>query len=265
MLRDNLVKYKIPHILDRAARYYFQLEFMGEENLAPLKTGNVMFVMNHTAFFALECYLLGSRLLSTHEDLDYRTLVWQGFSEGPGKLWFQSIGCETASISLGHQRLKEGKSILIMPEGIDATDVRNRFNRFHTGYLRMLKGVDVPIIPVGFFGIDQSIPWIVAHQKKLEALLMKPVNPDFDFILFPKFPILRPTKVVFSFGEPIYPSTDKLVTEEGIREVNQKVKDNIASLVDQSEQHRKHQIQQSSLNRWFHKVVEGQITELKRR
>ncbi len=263
MLRDTLVKYKIPHLLDRAAEHYFQVEFLGEENLAPLERGNALFVMNHTAFFALECYLMGNRLLRRYEDLDIRTLVWKGFSEGPAKHWFNNIGCETATIAHGRKRLSEGKSILIMPEGVGATDVRKRFNHFHTGYLRILKGFDIPIIPVGFYGIDQSIPWWVAHNKKLEEVLMKPVNPNFDFIMLPKLPIFRPTKIVFSIGEPIHLLPSDLASEEAINETNKTIKKTIAKLVDQSELHRTKTIQTSHLNRLFHKIIEGQITELK--
>ncbi|ARU55071.1 acyltransferase [Oleiphilus messinensis] len=265
MLRDSLVKLKVPHTLDALSKYYFQLEFMNDEHLALLRNEQAMLVMNHTAFFALECYLLGSHLLRRFPDLNLRTMVWKGFSEGPARYWFRQLGCETASIQTGQQLLSEGKTILIMPEGIDATDVRNRMNHFHTGYLRMLSERNIPIIPIGFHGIDESIPWMVTHNRFLEKKIMKPVNPDFDFLLLPKIPIFRPTKVVFNIGTPIRLEQKALETESSLRETNGMIRDKISALVDAAEHHRQSKIDRSRLNRSYHKVLAGKISYLNKR
>jgi 1-acyl-sn-glycerol-3-phosphate acyltransferase len=265
MLRDSLVKLRVPQALDAFSRYYFQLDIVGKENLSLLRDQQAMLVMNHTAFFALECYLLGSNLLSSYPDLDLRTLVWKGFSEGPARAWFKNIGCETASIQNGHSLLEAGKTVLIMPEGIDATDVRNRMNTFHTGYLRVLQKKRVPIIPIGFHGIDQSIPWLIAHNKTLEKKFMKPVNPNFDFLLLPKVPIFRPTKVVFKIGAPIHLADKDMASEAALNATNERIKTTVSMLVDEAEQYRKERITQSRPNRLFHKLVEGKISHLNKR
>lgn len=262
MIRDKLISLKVPQVLDRFYRHYFQTEFVGEQHLALLKEQNALLVMNHTAFFALECYMLGSRVLSHYPQSDLQALVWKGFSEGPAGLWFRSMGGQTAKIDTGAALLSQGKTVLIMPEGVDATDVRNRFNTFHTGYLRMIQQQNVPIIPIGFTGIDQSIPWIVAKNRFIEEKFMKPVNPAFDFVLIPKLPVFRPTKVVFNIGQPITIPAEELDTEQGIERWNQTLKQTIEGLVDNAEQHRTDRIASSKLNQLFHKLVEGKISYL---
>ena len=254
---------KLPSTIDAIAKHYFQLEFLGEQNLDILQRQNALLVMNHTAFFALECYLLGSRLLVNYPQLDLRTMVWKGFIEGPSKFWFQRLGCTEANVPLGKQLLSNGQSVLIMPEGIGATDVRKRFNHFHTGYLRMLEETGTAIIPIGFYGVDQAIPWIVLHNRFLENKLMKPISPDFDFLLLPKLPIFRPTKIVFNVGEPIRIDRNELSSKQGLSDWNQRIKGTIESLVDEAQDYRRSQINKSMVNRLYHRIVEGTITELK--
>lgn len=260
MVRDKLISLKVPQVLNRFYRHYFQAEFLGEENLAMLKDQNALLVMNHTAFFALECYLLGSRVLSHYPQSDMQALVWKGFTEGPAGFWFKTMGGKTAKIDTGANLLSAGKTVLIMPEGIDATDVRNRFNTFHTGYLRIIQQQNVPIIPIGFSGIDQSIPWIVGRNRFIENKFMKPVNPDFNFVLMPKLPVFRPTKIVFNIGQPINIPAAEIKSERGISRWNDKLKQSIENLVDEADVHRAKRISSSKLNSAFHKIVEGKTT-----
>jgi len=260
VVRDKLISLKVPQVLNRFYRHYFQAEFLGEENLAMLKDQNALLVMNHTAFFALECYLLGSRVLSHYPQSDMQALVWKGFTEGPAGFWFKTMGGKTAKIATGANLLSAGKTVLIMPEGIDATDVRNRFNTFHTGYLRIIQQQNVPIIPIGFSGIDQSIPWIVGRNRFIENKFMKPVNPDFNFVLMPKLPVFRPTKIVFNIGQPINIPAAEIKSERGISRWNDKLKQSIENLVDEADVHRAKRISSSKLNSAFHKIVEGKTT-----
>ncbi len=265
MLRDKLIRAGVHNLVDKLAGTWFQAEFIGEKNLDLLQNQNAMIVMNHTAFFALEVYLLGARLLRHHPKQDFRTLVWKGFAEGAAGLWFREMGCETASVARGRAILKEGKNVIIMPEGVGATDVRHRMNHFRTGYLRMLAETNVPIIPVGFYGVDQSIPWLVLHNKFLEEKLMKPVDPNFDFLLFPKLPIFRPTKIVFAIGEPIHIPDHALEKEQQVHFWNTVVKNKISALMTEAEKHRAKTISASRINRMWHKLIEGKISQLNSR
>jgi 1-acyl-sn-glycerol-3-phosphate acyltransferase len=262
VLRDHLIRLGVADALDKFAEKYFQVEFLNEGRLPGSKDGPVLLVMNHTAFFGLEAYLLGSRLFSRDPDFDYRTLVWKGFSEGAAGPWFRAMGCETISIERGSTLLKQGKNVLVLPEGVGATDVRNRFNAFRTGYLRILKEEPVPIIPIGFSGVDEAIPWWVLRNRFLADTFMKPVDSSFDFFLVPKVPIPRPTKVVLSVGEPIHLSAEDLSSEEGIQTQNEAIKSVVTSLADEAEAHRQATIEGSTLNRWWHKLAAGRIQQL---
>lgn len=259
---QQLKKLGIPTYFHAIAKRYFQLEILNDEKVPYARDGNVMFVMNHTAFFGLEVYLFGSFLHARDTELDFRTLVWKGFAEGPMGPWFRAMGCATASIGTGAKLLRDGKTVLILPEGVDATDVRQKFNTFHSGFLRMIKEHPVPIIPIGFTGVDEAIPWWVTENPLLAEKFMKPVNPAFDFFMMPKLPTLRPTKVVFKVGDPIHLSADDLATEEKLKNQVSNVRGVIEGLVADAEVHRAASINRSPLNSAFHRLVEGKITHI---
>lgn len=266
-IRKTLLSSPAPKLITEFAKRYFQLDVLNQKKLPKHKDGNVMFVMNHTAFFALEVYLIGSVLYANDKSLDLRTLVWEGFSEGPLGDWFTTLGAETARISRGVELLNEGVSVLIMPEGVDATDVRNKFNVFHTGYLRMIQGalaegISVDIIPIGFAGVDEAIPWWVSNNEFLVNNVMKGVDPNFDFFLLPKLPAPRPTKIVYNVGDAITLTAEDLATEEKLKAHNQLIRDGVEALVDEAAAHRAASIQANPVNQWFHKIVGGKISQL---
>lgn len=262
MLKTQLTRLGLPRFIDQFAQYYFQTDFLHEERLPGGEDGPpVLMVMNHTAFFALEVYLLGSRLLSRHPDFDFRTLVWSGFTRGPAGAWFRQLGCDTVSVSRGRELLSDGKSVLIMPEGVGATDVRHRMNHFHTGYLHMAKEMDVQILPIGFSGVNESIPWLVFKNRFLIDKVMKPVDPKFDFVLLPKLPVPRPTKVVFSIGEPIQLAKGSLDTPAKVQRVNRNIKATVSRLMDEAELYRSQKINKSLINRNLHRLFAGKISD----
>lgn len=261
-IKDTLNGMGVPKYMTAFFEKYFQLEVINNDKLPKAGEENVMYVMNHTAFFALEVYLIGMYLHAKDPSIDMKTLVWKGFSEGPAGLWFRTLGAETASISKGAELLKAGTSVMIMPEGVDATDVRNKFNVFHTGFLRMLREHPVRIVPIGFTGVDESIPWWVTENKFLAEKLMQGVNPDFNFAMFPKLPVMRPTKIVFNIGEPISFSAADLESEEQIKTARDQVRESIVGLVEEAELHRAKTIGKSRINSLFHKVVAGKISRL---
>lgn len=261
-MQEVLAQPAIASAIQRAAKYYFQLEVLGGDNIPRYSEQPCLIVMNHTAFFGLEVYLLGSYLLDRDPDQKIKTMVWRGFTEGPAGAWFKALGCETASIDEGVRLLEAGYSGLIMPEGVGATDVRNRFNRFHTGFLRMLKEHPVPVVPIGFYGVDEAIPWLVTENPWIVDKFMKPVDPTFDFMILPKFPIFRPTKIVYKVGEPLHLTADDLDTEDKIQGKTKEIKGIIEQLVDDAEAYRQEQIAASPLNEMFHNLVQGRITPI---
>ena len=259
-MREVLSKPDIASGIQKFAKYYFQMEVIDGDRIPRFADQNSLLVMNHTAFFGLEVYLLGSYLLDQDPEQRIKTMVWRGFTEGPAGIWFRALGCETATIEEGTRLVKEGNSALIMPEGVGATDVRNRFNKFHTGFLRMLQKHPVPIVPIGFYGVDEAIPWFVSNNKLLVDKLMKPIDPSFDFMIIPKVPVFRPTKIVFKVGEPIHLTKKDLNSEKKIQSKTREIQSIVEQLTDEAKEHREEMIHSSLLNTAFHKLVQGKIT-----
>lgn len=247
-------------LLEALARRYFQLEVLGGEQLAAYRHTPCLFVMNHRAVLGLEVYLWGAWLQARQPEQRLTTLAWRGFVDGPLGPYFRALGCKAASVQTGVHELRQGRSVLILPEGVGATDPRNRFNHFHSGFLRILRQHPVPLVPVGFYGVDEANPWLVTQNAWL-VKHMRSLEGSLDFALIPKLPMLRPVKIVFQVGKPLHYAPEDLATEEQIRTETQVVRHTIEGLVQQAEAYRRRRIEASVLNRIFHRVVAGQISE----
>lgn len=262
--REKLIDAGLIDFLARFHRHYFQLEVLGQENLPPSAQGNALFVMNHTAVFGLEVQLFLAYLLSRDAGYDLRVLVWPGYLNSPIGRLMRAMGCAEATIDGGAEQLKTGKSVLIMPEGVGATDVRQRFNSFHSGYLRMLKAAPHPLIPVGFFGVDQSIPWVALQNRRIARYLMGSIDPSFDFLIAPKPPLFRPVKVVLNIGKPRTLEKEELSTEDRLQETNRKIREDIITLAQDAERYRQECVAASPLNRLYHRWMDGEHSILGR-
>lgn len=247
-------------LVEAFARRYFQLEVRGGECLASYAQTPCLFVMNHRAVLGLEVYLFGAWLQANYPRHRLTTLAWRGFVDGPLGPYFRALGCKAASVQTGVHELQQGRSVLILPEGVGATDPRNRFNHFHSGFLRILRQQPVPLVPVGFYGVDEANPWLVTQNAWL-VQQMRSLEGSLDFALIPKLPMLRPVKIVFQVGQPIHYTPEELATEAQIRIQTQAVRRTIEGLVQQAEDYRRRRIEASVLNRVFHRVVAGRISE----
>lgn len=260
-MRTQTARYASAKGFELFAKRYFQLEVLGGERLDRLAEQPCLFVMNHRAIIGLEVYLFGAWLHARYPHQQLTTLAWKGFVEGPLGPYFRALGCRAASVQTGARELRKGHSVLILPEGVGATDPRHRFNPFHSGFLRILRRQPVTLVPIGFYGVDEANPWWVTQQPWLVEK-MRAVDKNFDFALLPKLPMLRPVKVVFQVGEPMYYSADALASEAQIKQETNTVKHTIESLVLQAEQYRRQRIDASLLNRLFHQLVEGKVQSL---
>lgn len=260
-MQMQTIRYASAKGFELFAKRYFQLEVLGGEKLDRLAEQPCLFVMNHRAVIGLEVYLFGSWLHSRYPHQQLTTLVWNGFVEGPLGPYFRALGCRAASVTTGVEELRKGHSVLILPEGVGATDPRHRFNPFHAGFLRILRQQPVTMVPIGFYGVDEANPWWVTQQPWLVEK-MREVDANFDFALLPKLPMLRPVKVVFQVGEPTHYSTEALASESQIKQETNVVKQTIESLVLQAENYRRQRIDASLINRLFHRLVEGKVQTL---
>jgi 1-acyl-sn-glycerol-3-phosphate acyltransferase len=217
---------------------YFRLELTGAPSELPAwRSRPCIFVMNHTALLGVEVYLFHAAMARARPDAPrVRTTVWPPFLEVPvlGSL-YRAGGCLPASVEGAVACLRRGESVLILPEGPDATDVRHEVGPFHAGFLRVVKELagelDVPVVPIGWYGVDEANPWFVTTQPLLVQLLMKPAMPRFEFALVPRPPLLRPSKVVMAVGQPLRFGAEDLATEARLREQVQRVRDQVIGLI----------------------------------
>jgi 1-acyl-sn-glycerol-3-phosphate acyltransferase len=245
-----------------ALRRYFRLELVGAVDAIPRWDETpCIFVMNHTAILGLEVYLLGAALdrLNPHAPLP-RTTVWQRFLDMPmlGP-FYRSVGCIAMSVDGAVDALRAGDSILVLPEGPDATDVRHALGPFHTGFLRVVRALsgelEVPVVPLAWAGVDEANPWWVTTNPMLVRLLMKPFMPRFEFALLPRLPMLRPSKIVFVAGEPLQFSRDDLVDEAALRRQVARVREIIAGLAGVAAALRQSRIDDSRGERLLHRIT----------
>jgi 1-acyl-sn-glycerol-3-phosphate acyltransferase len=235
---------------------YFRLELAGAA-IRDWSREPCIFVMNHTAILGLEVYLFNAVLHRAHPDAPPpRTTVWPGFLKMPVLgAFYRAAGCIPMSIEGATAALRAGDSVLILPEGPDATDVREAINKFHGGFLRVVRECNVPVVPLGWAGVDEANPWRVVTNPVLVRLLMKPLMPKFEFALLPRPPMLRPSKVVFVAGEPLRFSRADLADEAGLAAQVARVREIVIGLAAQAAELRRDRIEHSAVERILHQVT----------
>ncbi len=259
------------HFLESLQRF-FRVELHGAVDALPLWPSQpTIFIMNHTALVGLEVYLLHGALARVRPDTPrIRTTVWAQFLKVPilGH-WYRSAGCFAMNVDSVAEELRSGKSVLILPEGPDATDVRHEVGPFHAGFLRVVRELSsemqVPVVPLGWSGVDEANPWFVTTNQTIVKLLMKPAMPAFDFALLPRFPLLRPSKVVFVAGAPLEFSACELDDESDLRAQVNRVREIVVSLVKQAQTLRTESIDRSRMERGLHAVFRMRDVLWKRR
>jgi 1-acyl-sn-glycerol-3-phosphate acyltransferase len=255
-----------------ALHKYFRVELEGEvERIPSWQREPCIFVMNHTALIGLEVYLLHAALEQLRPGAPRpRTTVWPPFLKVPvlGN-WYRAGGCLAMAVDPVVEVLRTGDSVLILPEGPDATDVRDEIGPFHAGVLRVVRELsgelDVPVVPLGWSGIDEANQWFVTTNSLLVKLLMKPAMPTFDFALLPRLPLLRPSKVVFCAGEPMRFAASDLDTEPKLRTQLARVRDTVVGLVGRAKDLRAKRIDESPAERLLHSAFRMHNVLWKRR
>ncbi len=254
---DGIRRWVLP-----AMERYFRLELAGAvESVPDWEREPCIFVMNHTAILGLEVYLLNAALRRLRPQAPPPcTTVWPTFLSMPILgAFYRASGCIPMSIDGASAALRGGQSVVILPEGPDATDVRDTIGPFHSGFLRVVRALqptrDTAVVPFGWAGVDEANPWRVVTNPVLVRLLMKPLMPRFDFALLPKPPMLRPSKVVFVAGEPLRFTPTDLADERGIRHQVARVREIVVGLVAEAAALRRRRIEDSVAERLLHRVT----------
>jgi 1-acyl-sn-glycerol-3-phosphate acyltransferase len=251
---------------------WFRLEAHGATDRIPAWDREPsIFVMNHTAVLGLEVYLLYALLRELRPEARRpATTVWPPFLTMPGLgAFYRAGGCIPMSVEGASAELRAGRSVLILPEGPDATDVRDEVGPFHAGFLRVARELAgervVPIVPFGWAGVDEANPWWVSTHPTVVRLLMKPMMPKFDFALIPRPPLLRPSKVVFVAGEPLRFTAEELGGEPAIRAAVARTRATVIALVEEAKRLREESIEKSAAEQWIHRLTGSRRVLFERR
>jgi acyl-[acyl-carrier-protein]-phospholipid O-acyltransferase/long-chain-fatty-acid--[acyl-carrier-protein] ligase len=154
LLPDSLLRL----LLWIAAHTFYRLDLKGHENIP--KHGGALLTPNHAS-------LVDAVLLIAATDRPIRFLMFKGIYEHPlikpfaKMLKIIPIASDQSPRELIHslraasEALREGELVCIFPEG-EVTRI-GQLLPFRRGFERIIKGIDVPIIPVNIDGIWGSI------------------------------------------------------------------------------------------------------------
>ncbi|HEY5586189.1 MAG TPA: lysophospholipid acyltransferase family protein [Ruminiclostridium sp.] len=152
----------------------------GEENIP--KEGGVLFVGNHQSNFDIPIligYINKPKAFITKSELS-RVPIFS--------TWMKAIGCifinrknarqSLIAINQGAERLKQGYSIVIFPEGTRSQD--GSVGEFKAGSLKLATKSKVPIIPVTIKGSMNIMPkkGFVIRPAAVEVIISPPVMID---------------------------------------------------------------------------------------
>jgi 1-acyl-sn-glycerol-3-phosphate acyltransferase len=151
-------KGEIPQFLLEIIRKYFRLETEGLENVP--KKGRCLVVPNHSGFTALDAVMVGNEI---HRDLKRtpRILAHPLWFVGPNiRILARKMGLEEANKDAGERLLRQGRCVMIFPEGaagnFKPTAERYHLQEFRRGFVRMAMATKSPIIPTVVIGAEET-------------------------------------------------------------------------------------------------------------
>lgn len=213
---------------------YFRVESHGEDRVPA--HGPVMIIANHSGQLPIDGVLIGYCLATRkNQPRMARAMIERFFPTVPylGNLLNQ-VGAVLGDPTNCAKMLANGEGVIVFPEGVRGSGklYRDRYQlkRFGNGFLRLAMQYQVPIIPVGVVGCEETIP-AIGNIAPLARLLNVPYIPI-------SLPFVLPAKVILNFGEPLYFADDDITEEEVAERVDQ-VKAAISELIDKGLTERK--------------------------
>lgn len=235
------------HWLKLLHDYYFRVEHAGHvDEVAELaRREKVILISNHanTLEAALICYYFYLRKLGV-----VRTLVYkEAFRLPLVREFFRSGQCIPISVPAGKEALKKDH-ILLFPEGMDFIKhyiKRDYVVKFHKGFLNIAReylqehpGRKVHIVPVGHDGIDYTIKfWIINHPFLVEKFIKPYLH--YPYFVFPKAPMIFPSKAIFNWGRPRAVGLDELQGEKALTKLTHEFRGDVVRLKHRARQLRK--------------------------
>lgn len=225
-------------------RHYFRCETNGIENVP---AGRVLLIGNHAGnTIPFDGALLGLSLLLEADPPRFARGMAEFFL--PRIPWYSElihrVGAVVGTPENCTQLLNRDEAIMVFPEGhrgfIKPYSSAYKLQRFGTGFLRLALETKTPIIPVGVIGSEEQSPGLY-DSKLLGRLIGAPAFP-----ITATFPLLGllgyvplPVKYRLYFGEPMLFDGDANEDDASIQEKVQRVKDQIALLLEEGLAERK--------------------------
>lgn len=206
---------------------YFRVHAYGLENV-PVK-GGVLIVANHSGQLPMDGLLLGYALQTNpHAPRAARAMIERFFPTVPwlGNL-LTNFGGVIGDPANCARMLERDEAVIVFPEGARGAGkpYRDRYQlqRFGTGFMHLAMELDVPILPVGIVGCEETMPSL-GNFKPLAKLLSVPYIP-----VAPPLPL--PARVSLHVGTPMRFSAECIGDEASAEAQVDEVKDAINALI----------------------------------
>lgn len=213
---------------------YFRVQADGVDQVPA--TGPVLLVANHSGQLPLDGVLIGFALATREREPRMpRAMIERFFPTVPylGNLLNQ-LGAVLGDPTNCARMLANNEAVIVFPEGIRGSGkmYRDRYQlkRFGSGFMQLAMEHQATVIPVGVVGCEETIP-AIANLTPLAKMLGIPYAPL-------AAPVILPARVFLKFGAPMHFSNEEL-TEDGIAQRVDQVKEAISHLIDEGLSERK--------------------------
>ena len=203
---------------------YWRVRVEGSDQVP---TGPCLLIANHAGALPLDGAMVAMALQRTRPDLpEPRWLAEEQILSFPilGGTLFE-LGAVGASFQNGLKLLREGRAVLVFPEGTHGLS-KPIFNRYQLkrfgrgGFLRLAFEAQVPVIPVGVVGAEEAMPAL----GKLPGALGLPYVP----ITLPPLP----TRWTIRFGSPLkLDANAEALDDETLQRQTEIAKDSVQAVV----------------------------------
>lgn len=206
---------------------YFRVEAHGLENIP--KEGRCLIIGNHSGQLPLDAMLLGYSLVTNEfaprapKGMYERFVPQVPFISSIFSQWGGTVGDPENCIKM----LENEEAVIVFPEGARGISKpfkkKYQLQRFGLGFMYMALATQSPIIPVGIVGCEESIINL-GNIDFLQRLIKFPSAPAL-------IPFVFPTKVIITFGKPMYFEGTN-VREYQVQAMVNEVKSEIEQLID---------------------------------
>ncbi len=157
--KEDFAYQVLPGFLVELIRRYLRVECDQSKLFLP-KSGPMIIIANHSGFMGLDAVILG------HEIKRHTRRLPQIIAH---KLWFirpeisvhvERFGLRPATLASGLELLRQGKILILFPEGEEGnfkpSRYRYRLRRFRRGFLRLALLTGAPIVPAVIVGAEET-------------------------------------------------------------------------------------------------------------